>query len=145
MKKLCMYLVLIGLGIIIFSGCSIVDQSSSSVSRTIGLGEEALPIERGSFGIEVAFKKIRTLDKIYVTEYEVWDEDETEISVSGSNTTNSYIYNDFTLRLGLTDLDELSLGLLAGSEGGTNTYSYSSGDDTTKKNFNAEQNLLVLK
>ncbi len=145
MKKLCMYLVLIGLGIIIFSGCSIVDQSSSSVSRTIGLGEEALPIERGSFGIEVSFKKIRTLDKIYVTEYEVWDEDDTEISATGSNTSSSYIYNDYTLRLGLTDLDELSLGLLAGSEGGTNTYSYSSGDDTTTKKFQCRTKLTGFK
>lgn len=146
MRKLFMYFFLMGFGILMFSGCSIVDESSSSVSRTIGLGEEALPIGRGSFGIEVSFKKIRMLDKIYVTEYESYDEDdENEISVTGSNTSDSYLYNDYTLRLGLTDLDELSLGLLAGSEGGTNTYSYSSGEDTTTKKFECRTNLTGFK
>lgn len=118
MKSLFKYFIFMVIVISIFSGCSIVDQSTSSVSRTLGLGEEALPMEKGYLGLEVSVKEICMLDKIYVTEYDVYDQEENEIEVTGEDANETNLYSDYTVRFGVTDLDEISIGFLRGSEGG---------------------------
>ncbi len=145
MKKFCIYLLFVVLGLIITSGCSIVDKSSSSVSRTIGLGEEALPIQKHNLGIEISIKKIRMLDKIYMTEYTVNDQAETEIDISGNNENSSNLYSDYTVRFGLTDIDEISLGFLRGSEGSTSKYSHTSDGVTTTKEFECRTKYTGIK
>ena len=137
MKKYFVYFFFTVVGLLMLSGCSnIVDQSSSSVLRTVGLGEEALPIGRANLGMEASFQKVRMLDKIIVTEYSTSDNpNQTDVSVSGSNSSGSDMITDFRIRLGLTELDELSFGLMTGSEGGTNTYSSTYNGTTTTKEF----------
>lgn len=136
MKNILANLLLAVVGVVMVSGCSVVDESTSSVLRTSGLGEEALPLETKHFAIEVSMQDAKILDKINYREYEYAFTDENDIVVTGANIAEPASIWDFKLRLSLSKLSELSLGIVSGKEGATNTYSSTVNGETTENTFN---------
>lgn len=136
-KSLCLLIVAVT-GLILISGCSIVERSSSSVLTTSGLGEEALPLEPHKFAIEASFQTARVQDNIHYLEYESHDgSGENIIYLSEAHGSKSIPVLDAKLRLGLSARNELVLGFVRGKEGEANTYKYSTtvNGSTTEKEF----------
>lgn len=147
MKRTFVLFIFLAVGLVIISGCSMVERSTSSVLRTAGLGEEALPLEAHHFAIETSVQTMRFLDKIYYTEYEwVYDPENLDVVAEGRNLSGSISVMDAKLRLSLSARDELSLGFLSGKEGGETTTSSSTVNGvTTEREFTCQTSYTGFK
>lgn len=104
--------------LILLNGCMIHKQNSSYLLRTSGLCEAGLPVEKGDVILDLTFQKVKVIDRIQVTEYNYSVDGENEIEVVGNENIDIDKINpmkNINLRLGLTDKDELSLGLQRGA------------------------------
>jgi hypothetical protein len=123
MKKLKIYYLLTSLSIILFTGCSLnytEVKSSSSLVRTVGIGENAMPIEKGSFALEFFNEEATTVDVItetYTHTGDIFEEDEQNIY--GGVASDALRYYGFNARIGFDNYTEAKIGVFAGSiEGG---------------------------
>lgn len=136
MKIVARTLLLLAVGLFVISGCSVIENSTSSVVRTCGVGEEALPLERGQLAVEVSNLKVEIMDKIEYLEYELLSNPgESMVQVYEMSLGETSTITDNKLRLGLSIRDELALSYLHGAEGGTYEYTQTIDDITTRKSF----------
>ena len=119
MKKLNIYYLLVILSYGLITGCSINStevKTSSSLIRTVGIGENAMPIEKGSFTLEFFNERATTVD--IITETYSYTEDEfgaTEHDTYGATVSDDLRYFGFNTRIGFDNYTEAKLGVFAGS------------------------------
>src|SRR5690554_3043061 len=115
MKRVNLLLVLTVFTVVLFSGCTVDRVSSSAMIRTVGIGENAVPIEKGSYAIELFNDKSTTLDVIFATNPFDWQDLESIYNMSGGKVSHHCRHYGFNLRFGFSNHTELKLGFLTGS------------------------------
>ena len=119
MRKLNIYYLLVILSYGLITACSVNStevKTSSSMIRTVGIGENAMPIEKGSFTLEFFNERATTVD--IITETYSYTEDELEITehdTYGANVSDNLRYFGFNTRIGFDNYTEAKLGVFAGS------------------------------
>lgn len=114
MKKLQFLFLLSILAITLISGCAAEKISSSSMIRTIGVGESAMPIEGGSFATEFFQNEATTIDVISATNPYDWSEPENNLPMSGGKLSKRTDYSGFNFRFGFDNYTELKIGFFSG-------------------------------
>lgn len=114
MKKLTVLFLLTILGVVFFTGCSVDKTASSTMVRTLGIGETAMPMEAKSFGIEFVNERITAVDVISQHTRPGFIFSETTVSGTSSLKEHGRV-SGFTLRVGLDDYTEIMGGVLDGS------------------------------
>lgn len=99
-----------------------VKSQSSSMIRTMGVGENAMPIEEGSFTVEffadqaISVDKINETTVIYTGEPEADEElPEDEYSLTACDTNKDLGNFGFNARYGLNNYTEFKIGIFGGS------------------------------
>lgn len=118
MKKNILNTVFIILIITVLTGCEYIaiskkEQSfSSSMIRTVGLGENAMPIEDNSLAIELFNDQAVSIDEInekYII-YFGGNDNEDEYYLNGKRTDGSHRYFGLNLKYGIDDFTEIKVG-----------------------------------
>lgn len=94
----------------------IVKIDSSSMIRTIGLGETALPLEKNNHSLEFFNSPAISVDRVKYTEIDYADNEnqEDEYILSNDETNSKLRYYGFNYRVGFDNFTELKLGLYRG-------------------------------
>lgn len=129
MKKNVGRLLLITICVALFAGCSLnLDEkvSNSSMIRTLGLNETAMPIEKGSYAIEYFNNEATSIDVI--TETYTSNDDwfsSGDIHLSGGKLSRDLRYYGINGRFSIDNYTELKFGMFKGKiEDGHENYTY---------------------
>ena len=105
---------------LLFSACSTLSQrtvsETSSMIRTVGIGENSMPIDEGSYTLEFFNDEAIAVDMINETFIIYYGENspENEHYISGKKTNQTLRTYGFNLRYGIDKYTELKLGYLTG-------------------------------
>ena len=107
------------ISVLFFTGCSMnytEIKSSSSMIRTVGIGENAMPIEKGSFTLEFFNEEATTVDVITETySYSGDNFEEGEHNIYGGVSSDALRYYGFDTRIGFDNYTEFKIGIFTGS------------------------------
>ena len=112
MKKLNVLFLLSVLSIVLFTGCS--QNQMSTMVRTVGVGESAMPINAGSFAIESFMDNATTVDNINSIDYHDWVDFAGEDLLMESNIKDNCRYIGINGRVGFDNYTEFKLGFFIG-------------------------------
>ncbi len=138
MRKLTFILFITILSSSLFTGCSTVSKRNISVTssmlRTVGLGENSMPIDEASYAIEFFNDEAISINKINETFIIYYGEDapDNEHYISGKIVKESLRSYGFNLRYGFDNSTEAKLGFLTGSI--ENGYSGTSSNSNSSNN-----------
>lgn len=138
MKKLNLLFFLIAIISILFVGCSsntttTTKSRTSTMLRTVGVGENSMPIESGSYAIEFFNEQATSLDMIneIVVTHSGGNSPEDEYTVSGAIVSEYCRYYGLNARYGIDNYTETNLGFYTGNfkSGYSNSTNYSYNND----------------
>lgn len=112
MKKLNVVFLLSVLSIFLFAGCS--QNQMSTMVRTVGVGESAMPINAGSFAIESFMENATTVDNISSIDYHDLVDFASEDLLMKSKIKDNCRYIGLNGRVGFDNYTELKLGFFIG-------------------------------
>lgn len=122
MKKLLKISLLIGFSVLLFTGCSsntnvVTNTRTSTMLRTVGVGENSMPIESGSYAFEFFTDEATSLNMISETfiTYTGENAPEDEHYASGVNVKEYCRYYGFNARYGISNYTEGKIGFYTGS------------------------------
>ncbi len=101
--------------IVLFTGCSVEKMASSSVLRTVGLGESVMPVGQGAVAVEFFNDQANTVDVITEISSHDWDNLENDLIIIGSTVNDDCRYFGFNTRLGFDNSTEVKVGYFRGS------------------------------
>lgn len=139
MKRLLLLSLLVIISLVMFTGCSLFTEdrvSSSTMLRTVGIGESAMPIEAGSFAIEFFNDEATTVDAITETSlYSGNIFEPNDYYVSGGVVSKDCRYYGVNSRFGVANHTEGKIGFFGGSiENGYSSYDYYDENGQTNTN-----------
>lgn len=114
MKKLNIVLIFTIFSLILITGCSSGKMHSSVMSRTVGIGESALPIERGSFSIETFAENATNVDVISRIDLQYWADIGTDELLIDTNLNTESKFVGINGRYGFDNYTEVQIGLFIG-------------------------------
>jgi len=123
MKKLHMILLSCLIILTLITGCTSHKVASSSMLRTVGVNETALPIGKGTIAFEFINNRAATVDVITELTYQDWPEEE-NLLIHGSKVKDYCRYNGFNARVGIDNSTEIKVGFLTGSIDNGYNYEY---------------------
>lgn len=115
MKKLKLLFSLTVFSLVLFTGCSSDKMVASSMLRTVGVGENALPIEGGSFALESFYGNATNVDVINKITYQYWVNYDTDDLLLSTQLKNKSKIIGFNGRIGFDDYTEVKIGTFVGA------------------------------
>ena len=139
MKKNKLLILLVIFSSLLFTGCSstLTNRAvslTSTMIRTVGIGENSMPIDKGSFTLEYFNDEAISVDLINETFVHYYGENapENEHYISGKKTNDALRCYGFNVRYGIDNSTELKLGFLTGKI--ENGYSGTSNNSLSSNN-----------